>query len=166
MNKNTKIQSLKHALNYMGEVEVKKFLALMALANLADGNPDELAVISLVRAKFCDLVSSLKRDAQNPPSGFLVGLFSLLDTLLGKDMDSLIAKLPLEEVLASALCGKDNTLKTYLNLACAFEHGDWDKITVLSNMLAIESDTLFDLYGEAVLWSSSVMTMITQPEAT
>ena len=42
INKRYKITSLRHALNYMGEVEIKKFIALLALANLSDDKPLEL----------------------------------------------------------------------------------------------------------------------------
>ena len=39
INKRYKITSLRHALNYIGEVEIKKFIALLALANLSDDKP-------------------------------------------------------------------------------------------------------------------------------
>ena len=39
INKRYKITSLKHALNYMGEVEIKKFIALLSLTNLGDEKP-------------------------------------------------------------------------------------------------------------------------------
>ncbi len=35
-----------------------------------------------------------KKDMANPPKGFLVGLFSLLDALLDQTMTQLMAKLP------------------------------------------------------------------------
>lgn len=157
VNKRHKIMSLSHALNYMGEIEVKKFIALLALANLAAGKPSELANMSLVRAKFCDLLSIARVDANNPPCGFLVGLFSLLDTLLEQTMQELMAKLPLNEELAGALCGQDNHLLHYLKLVCAFEHGNWDDIAQASVDLKVHQDVLFDIYQQAVTWGASLM---------
>ena len=55
INKRNKITSLRHALNYMGEIELKKFIALLALANLGESKPIELLQVSLIRAKFCEL---------------------------------------------------------------------------------------------------------------
>ncbi|WP_143871417.1 EAL and HDOD domain-containing protein [Catenovulum sediminis] len=48
-----KITSLKHAAIYMGEVELKKFISLMALANACNEKPDEIMTLSLIRARFC-----------------------------------------------------------------------------------------------------------------
>jgi len=55
---NQAITSVKHAMVYMGEAELKKFIALLALANLQDGSPDELLRQSLVRARFCDALAN------------------------------------------------------------------------------------------------------------
>jgi EAL and modified HD-GYP domain-containing signal transduction protein len=157
VNKRHKILSLRHALNYMGAIEVKKFIALLALANLADGKPNELANMSLVRAKFCELLSSARTDPELPPCGFLVGLFSLLDTLLDQSMHDLMAKLPLNEALTGALCGQDNYLNHYLELVCAFEHSHWDDIARASAHLEVHQDELFSIYNEAVTWGGSMM---------
>ncbi|MBL4630093.1 MAG: HDOD domain-containing protein, partial [Paraglaciecola sp.] len=75
VNKANEISNLRHALNYMGQVEVKKFIALLALANLGDNKPVELIHLSLVRAKFCDLMGQAISLSNNPPTGFLLGLF-------------------------------------------------------------------------------------------
>lgn len=157
VNKRHKILSLRHALNYMGAIEVKKFIALLALANLADGKPHELANMSLVRAKFCELVSLARADADNPPCGFLMGLFSLLDTLLEQSMQDLMAKLPLNEELSAALCGERNYLNYYLQLVCAFEHGRWDEIAQLCSYLQVEQDLVFRIYQDAIAWGVTMM---------
>lgn len=152
INKSNKITSLRHALNYMGEVEVKKFIALLALANLADGKPPELVQMSLVRAKFCELVAHARKDTDNPPTGFLVGLFSLLDALLDQDMENLVAKLPLSDDLKFALCGKESFLKQYLALAIALERANWAKVKRLAAQLKLDQRMLHSFYNESLKW--------------
>jgi EAL and modified HD-GYP domain-containing signal transduction protein len=137
INKRYKITSLRHALNYMGEVEIKKFIALLALTNLSDDKPLELLHLSLVRAKFCDLVSTEKNIGCNPPTAFLVGLFSMLDALLDQEMESLIVKLPLADEVKEALCGGQNNLFMYLMLARAFESGNWLNVIRIYKILEI-----------------------------
>ena len=68
--------SLKLAMVSMGEPELKKFIALLALANLADGEADARLTVALIRARFCDLLAEQKHLSNNPPSAFLTGLFS------------------------------------------------------------------------------------------
>ena len=167
INKRYKITSLRHALNYMGEVEIKKFIALLALTNLSDDKPLELIHLSLVRAKFCDLVGVEKNLGSNPPTAFLVGLFSMLDALLDRDMQTLVEKLPLVEDVKLALCGAQNDLSVYLMLAKAFESGNWLKVIRISKVLEIDQKLLHSLFNEAVLWGNGVRRSISPhfPEA-
>jgi EAL and modified HD-GYP domain-containing signal transduction protein len=162
INKRYKITSLRHALNYMGEVEIKKFIALLALANLSDDKPLELLHLSLVRGRFCDLVGTEKNIGSNPPTAFLVGLFSMLDALLDQDMKALVEKLPLVEEVKEALCGGQNELSVYLMLVRAFESGNWLKVIRISKILELDQKLLHSLFNEAILWGNGVRRSISR----
>lgn len=155
-NKRNKITSLKHALNYMGEVEVKKFVALLALANLQDGKPAELTKLSLVRAKFCELIARSKGEQDNPPMGFLVGLFSLLDALLDKRMENLMEKLPLCDDLKQALCGTNNALRRYLALARSVESGNWARVDSSCNEMQLDQRMVQQFHLESMKWGNAM----------
>ena len=156
INKANKIKSLKHALNYMGEVEVKKFIALLALANLGSEKSIELIHLSLVRARFCEMVGQAKALSTNPPTGFLVGLFSLLDALLDQTMSDIVEKLPLSDELKDALCGEENALKNYLALIRAYEVGHWQAIDRLSKLLGIDAGMSQSFYHESIKWGNAM----------
>ncbi|MDO6692367.1 HDOD domain-containing protein [Aliiglaciecola sp. 3_MG-2023] len=162
MNKRNKINSLSHALNYMGEVEIKKFIALVAIANLSDEKPTELIRLSLARAKLCELISLAKQNADNPPKGYLVGLFSLLDALLDQDMSKLLRKLPLSDDLNDALNGVNGQLRDYLVVARAFEYGDWKGVSHHSTKLELDQDMLHSFYNESIKWASALASSIRQ----
>lgn len=106
INKRYKITSLRHALNYMGEVEIKKFIALLSLTSLGDEKPLEIIHMSLVRAKFFDLLCEQRGIKSDPPIAFLVGLFSLLEGLLDQSMPDILKQLPLSDEVNDALLGK------------------------------------------------------------
>lgn len=156
INKRFKITSLKHALNYMGEVEIKKFIALLALANLADDKPMELLHMSLVRARFCDLIAKERKVGDNPPIGFMAGLFSLLDALLDQEMQQLVLKMPIVDEVKFALCGGQNDFYSYIMLARAFESGTWLKVRRLADILQIDQKRLHSLFNQAIVWGNSV----------
>lgn len=156
VNKRFKITSLKHALNYMGEVEIKKFIALLALANLADDKPMELLHMSLVRARFCDLMAKERQIGDNPPTGFMVGLFSLLDALLDQEMQNLVMKMPIVDEVKFALCGGKNDFYQYIMLARAFESGTWMKVRKIADLLKLDQRLLHGLFNQAVVWGNSV----------
>lgn len=156
VNKRNEIRDLRHALNYMGHVEVKKFIALLALANLGDTKSMELIHLSLIRAKFCELIGQAKVLSTNPPVGFLVGLFSLLDALLDQPMSEVVKKLPIGEELKLALCGQDGTLKKFLSLIRAYEGGYWKEVEKICRDLSLNFGLAQAFYHESVKWGHAM----------
>lgn len=156
VNKRYKISSLRHALTYMGEVEIKKFIALLALANLGDNKPMELIHLALVRARFCDLMAQQMSLGDNPPTGFLVGLFSLLDGLLDQEMEYILEQIPLVNEVKDALLGKQNQLSEYLQLTRCFESATWLRVKQICNSLNIEQKLAHSLFNQAIVWGNSV----------
>jgi EAL and modified HD-GYP domain-containing signal transduction protein len=157
-NKRNKIESLSHALKYMGSVELKKFIALLALANLKGEKPEDLITLSLIRAKFCALMSLAANQNDNPPNSFILGLFSFLDALLDQPMDSLMPKLPVSDVIKEALTDPSATSKlaTQLKLCKAFEQASWEDIDSLAKLIDINTEKLYEMHYEAMKWTNEV----------
>lgn len=156
VNKRNQITSLRHALNYMGEEEVKKFIALLALANLSNDQPQELLQMSLVRAKFCELVSLALKEQSNPPTGFLTGLLSLLDTLMQQTMPTLVNRVPISENVKDALCGGDNVLRDCLQIVKCFEMARWGAVKQLAAKVNLKQALLHNFYNEAIKWARTM----------
>ncbi|GFD69065.1 histidine kinase [Alteromonas sp. KUL156] len=156
VNKRHKITSLKHALTFMGEVEVKKFISLLALANLSDGQPTELLQMALVRAKFCELVFSQLQASDNPLKGFLTGLLSLLDAMMEQRIDDLVSKVPISDDVKTALCGGPGMLRHCLTLVQLFERAKWAGIQQFAAKYAISQDLLHSYYNEAIKWAKHI----------
>lgn len=160
INKRYKISSLKHALNYMGEVEIKKFIALLCLTNLGDDKPLEIIHMSLVRAKFFDLLSVRRGINSNPPISFLVGLFSLLDALLDQPIEEILKQLPLSDEVNDALLGKNPEFTSYMSLVRAFESALWMNVIKQAKALDIDQKQLHMLYNESIVWGNGVRNAI------
>lgn len=151
-----KISSVKHAMVYMGEVELKKFVALLALANLKDRGPDELLRQSLVRAKFCDALANVLKLAKSPPSSFMVGLFSNVHLIVEQPLPELLEQLPLLPEVKLALLKREGQLGLFLRLTEALEQADWPLTDRIMRLLPQLSD-LTPLFLEAVAWAESVL---------
>jgi EAL and modified HD-GYP domain-containing signal transduction protein len=160
INKRYKITSLKHALNYMGEVEIKKFIALLSLTNLGDEKPLEIIHMSLVRAKFFDLLAERRGLRNNPPISFLVGLFSLLEGLLDQSMTDIVKQLPLSDEVNDALLGKNLEMNSYMTLVRAFESALWMNVIKQAKVLNIDQKQLHMLYNQAIIWGNGVRSAI------
>jgi EAL and modified HD-GYP domain-containing signal transduction protein len=148
------IGSLKHALNYMGELELKKFIALIALANLGEGKPDELVNLSIIRARFCSQIANKRRDIENPPMAFLTGLFSLVDALLDQELKTIVGKLPISPEIKSALIDKSGHLADYLAMSICYEKGQWQKLDELCTTMGLEMNDVSDFYQSALQWAN------------
>jgi EAL and modified HD-GYP domain-containing signal transduction protein len=158
INKRQQIESLQHAINYMGHVEIKKFIALLALANMRGEKPTELLIQSLVRARFCSLMSIELELPENPPSSFFLGLFSMLDALLDQTMENLVEKLPVGQELRDALCKKniDSTMGLQMRACFAFEEANWDEIDYIARQFELTGERLYTLYYEAMHWAQNM----------
>lgn len=151
------IRSLKHALIYMGDLELKKFIALLVLADLNENKPNEIIRSSLLRAKFCEQISKKQTDIENPPTAFLAGILSHIDGVLNQSISEVMEILPVHEEIKVALVQKENYLAHYLQLFSAVEQGDWVLAEKVSGKLQVQSEDYLAAYQEAILWSDAML---------
>jgi EAL and modified HD-GYP domain-containing signal transduction protein len=150
------ISSLKLAMVSMGEPELKKFIALLALANLADGVQDDRLTVALTRARFCDLLAEQKRLSNNPPSAFLTGLFSNVHEIIEQPQQLMLEQLPLQTEIKQALLTHTGLLGQILQLTLAFERGDWQRTVSLEQQISGIAE-LAEVYQDAVRWADSIL---------
>ncbi len=150
------IKSIKQALLLLGWKQIKNWLRVVILRDL---NPtdksSELPYLSVQRGKFFQLAATAgKLNSPHPDSLFLLGLFSLLDSMLSMPMDSIVANLPLEGAFKGALCNQENEYTPWLELARAFEHADWDTLDKLIPQLGLDPVNTAQAYYESISWAS------------
>ncbi len=150
-----KISSIQQALVYMGESEIRRFVSLVAMSNLAKGKPGELIRTSCVRGKFCELVGELARQKTTPSELFTLGMFSLIDAILDQPMDRVMQELPLDEDIKTALIDRKGRLSGYLFLAETYEKGQWPQMSKICRVMDLDEKKLPDLYGQACKWSNT-----------
>ncbi len=160
VNKREKITSLRHALNYLGQIELKKFVALLAIANLGQEKPSELLHLSLVRAKFCDLLGREKTGGKDSAEAFMVGLLSLLDAILDMHMEDVMGRLPIANNIKGAILGQSGMLRNYLMTARALESATWLQVIRLSKDMQISQKRIHGLFNEAIVWGNSIRSSV------
>lgn len=153
---NQEITSLKHALAYIGELELKKFISLLALSDLNAGNCVELMRFSLVRGKFCEIISDKLHDDNNPPKAFLTGILSLIDGILNQTIDTVFELIPIHSDIKAALLGENNYLKNYLTLAKIVEQGEWKKASLLAVKLGLQPSDIYQANHLAIEWADGM----------
>jgi c-di-GMP-related signal transduction protein len=153
------VQTVQQALMMLGETGVKKWVSMVALTDMGVDKPFELVVTSVVRAKFCESMALRIGFDERAHDAFLMGLLSLIDTLLGRPLPELLGSLPITEDVRHALLGDDNTLGNVHHLAVAYEWGDWAEVSRLSAVLDVSEAAIPEIYLKAIEWGNSTVAM-------
>jgi c-di-GMP-related signal transduction protein len=149
-------QSLRHALVLLGEREIRMCATIWALANLAKDTPSEVVVSSTLRARLCELLAPAAGLGALAGDLFLVGAFSMLDVILERPVEDVLAELPLSADAHAALCGRPNALRSVLEVVMAYERGHWEEAAAIAAQAGIDDRELPDLYVRALEWTREV----------
>jgi len=151
-----KIESIRHAIIYLGINEVKNWASLIAMSN-ANDKPGELFVTSLTRAKMCEILME-SIDPNKKGGAFITGMFSTLDAIMDSNMSDLLAEMPVATEIKDALLEKKGIYGEILQGTLAYERGDWDMI----NYPEIDKGTFSDSYMQAVRWATQAGNMLVE----
>ena len=96
----------------------------------------------------------------DPESLHLLGLFSLLDALLGTPMDEIVTFLPIENKLKDALRRTPNNESLPLvQLAQCLEENRWGDADVMMRQLNLNREKVTAAFREAVEWADQLTSM-------
>jgi EAL and modified HD-GYP domain-containing signal transduction protein len=152
------ISSIKHAVTLLGEKEIRRFLSLVAMAGLAGGKPNELIRISIIRAKFCEILAEEGVIRANSSEAFTLGLFSLIDAIMDDSMETLMEKLSLSDKIRQALISRTGDLRDFLDLVVSYEKGDWIAFARLANHIGAAEEEMPRCFMAALEWANSFPT--------
>jgi len=152
----TKVTSIKHALILMGHRELRKWVSLIVLLGLGEDKPQELITISIIRAKFCELLAPGVGLKDRVSDLFLMGLFSMIDAFVSRPMAELLEELPISDDIKDALLGKGGPLEKMYELVLSYEKGDWKKFSLLAADLNLDEESVPAIYFESLEWSREV----------
>ncbi|MDY6822197.1 MAG: HDOD domain-containing protein [Thermodesulfobacteriota bacterium] len=150
------IQSVRHALTILGEREIRNFISVIALSNLADEKPGELIRTAIFRARFSELISRNAPGIQKETL-FLIGLFSMLDAMLDNTMENLMHQLPFSEDIKAALVERSGILGAYLNITLGCETGEWSACLPADPHLKIDESKIPEDYLNALQFADAYM---------
>jgi EAL and modified HD-GYP domain-containing signal transduction protein len=134
----------------MGAREIKKWISLVALTGMGKDKCEELVVVSLVRARFCEILAGKTGFGPRSSDLFLMGMFSLIDAFLDRPMEEIVKPLPIAEDVKTALLGGQNKFYDILELARSYEKADWEKVTSLTTQLKLHEQDTPQLYLQSL----------------
>ncbi len=138
------ITSINHAVVILGWEQVKDWLRMAILNDLAGSEQSrELMRLSCQRSNFFKMAAVRSHYRKDPADRlFLLGLFSLLEPMLGMPMQEIVENLPVKEVLKEGLCRTDKRLSLWLELAQRMEAADWAAVDRIGAYLGLRPEAL------------------------
>jgi len=155
-----KIDSIRQAITLLGWTNVRNWLRAVLLADITQGEEQtELLHLSLWRGKFLEqTVASHDYWDFKPDEMFLLGMFSLLDAILGISMADALAFLPLNDAQKKALRGESTTeYMPLMTLMLAFEDQDEDNLGRILQDLNLGQETMRRIHRESGAWASALL---------
>ena len=156
MGLQARVTSIRSALVALGEVQIRRWVSVVAVSTVAVDRPPELVAAALVRARMCEHVA--QGDAITIPhlDLFLTGLYSRMHLLMDVDYETMLAEAPLPDVVREALHSRSGPLWEVLELVVAWECGDWDRALNRADDLRVPIDKLSDWYADALRFADAI----------
>jgi c-di-GMP-related signal transduction protein len=152
------VQSVRQAIVLLGVDTIRRWLSVWLLGSLGDGAHPELGAMATIRARCCELIGAALFGREAASEAFLLGMCSLLDAILQRPMDAILAQVPLSERAKRALGGDDNANRRMLDCVIAHERGDWDRCLYLAGRMGIEPTNVDAAHKEALKWANAFQT--------
>lgn len=154
---NSRIKSINHALVILGLREIRKWVMLMMMRDLGDNRPDELIRLSLIRGKFSELLTGELVHKARKTEAFMVGIFSMIDLLVGQELEMVLSEIPLNMDVKDALLGERNLFSEVLDLAVCYEFANWDDVENIRLKLDIDEEIVINHYVASLDFAAAVM---------
>jgi len=158
-----KIEDVYRAVSFVGLESVKKFVLLLTLNDFIKVESPELWKKSLIRGYVAE---ELAREISPNLSekAFLVGLFSLLNKILGVSIPSFLAELNFSEDVIKAFTEEDSPLAKILRIAVLLEEASENGEEVLEEVarevayeVLVNESKVVSLVKEAILKAGEVL---------
>jgi EAL and modified HD-GYP domain-containing signal transduction protein len=142
------INSIRHAAALAGMDRLRIWAGLILFSGIEE-KLGEFTITAVTRARMCEKLAEAMNLQQSADRCFLVGLFSVLDSMLGRPMPDIVESLHLAPEINSALISRQGDLGAILECVIAYERRDWDNARCGN----LDPEAVRSAYVKAMAWS-------------
>ncbi len=150
------VTSFKHAVMLLGLKRLFKWAALLMTTSNAGNTASAVGTTAVVRGRLMELLASEVLPPEECDNAFVVGVFSLLDTMLGMSLEAALATLTLPDNVTQALLQHTGPLSPFLDLTIACETGDDAAFARTATALGLDSNQINWAHLQALTWAESL----------
>ncbi len=152
----TEVTSFKHAVMLLGLNRLFKWAALLMTTSINGNVPAAVGTTAVVRGRLMELLALEKLDAEDCDNAFVVGVFSLLDTMLGMPMKAALETVSLPPQVSDALLYRTGPLAPFLDLTIACESSDDSVFASACSSLGLSSNHVNWAHLQALAWAETL----------
>ena len=143
-----RVRSITQAATMLGTRGLSRWALIVAALSGSNPIPRELALLSLTRARACELVGLDNNESLDSDELFTLGLLSTCDAIFRMPMAQIVQELPLASDVKAALLNYSGTAGEILQSVIAYEQGEFLAPTLRATLLANSA-----AYREALDWA-------------
>ena len=149
------IESLRHAVQVLGYTPLYRWLSVLLATAGTSKSAQMLMQTAIIRARLAELLGDTFLPKAGTDDLFVVGLFSLLDRLLGMPMEAVLDKIQLPEAIGQALLAREGAYGDFLALAEACEQGA-GCVGRLAASLQLDAAQVSQKHLSALAWAKNM----------
>lgn len=152
------ITSFRHAVMILGLRKLFRWAALLLTTSRAGGSVPAVGTMAVVRGRLMELLAGEMMSTEECDNAFVVGVFSLLDTMLGLPLDKALESLALPEPVMDALLHNTGPFAPFLALTKACETGDEVAFALNAEALHLSNRQINWAHLQALTWAEELDT--------
>ncbi|WP_397411862.1 EAL and HDOD domain-containing protein [Polaromonas sp.] len=150
-----RIESMRQAVAMLGYKPLFRWLSLLLAITSKSGFSPALLQAAIIRGRFIELLGQGLLHKSEADNLFVVGMFSLLDQLLGIPVDEVFRLVVLPEPVALALRSREGVYGPFLALAEACERGAGGA-AALASALSMDAQRVNQAHLAATVWAQNI----------
>ena len=150
------ITSFRHAVMILGYRKLLRWLTLLFATVNQNGSASALARTAVTRGRMMELLSERHLSRDDTDNAFIVGIFSLLDSMLGVRTEDALASITLPDSVNEALLHRQGLFGPVWQFVEACESLDIATMETLAASLQFGPKEVDEAHIEALAWTESL----------
>ena len=149
------VTSFRHAVMILGLKKLFRWAALL-MTTSRDGAPPAVGQTAVVRGRLMELLAAELLPPEECDNAFVVGVFSLLDTMLNVPLEKALESVALPQPVTDALLHGTGVFAPFLELTKACESGDDATFARVADELHLSNRQVNWAHLQALAWAEDL----------
>ena len=152
----SEINSFRHAVMILGYKKLFRWLVLLMATTPGNSTAPAIARTAITRGRMMEHMMQGSLSADDADNAFIVGVFSMLDVMLGVPLDKALEEISLSDPIVMALKHRHGAYGPYLQIAEACERQNWDDVDLQISLLGLSRKRVSAAHLEALAWAENL----------